>query len=176
MDAKANSFLLRTFLTYSFYREKVNDFKKFIIPTLAVLVLRPVPEQDLYHPSVFWTWLKNQTKWKSPFSSLSLRKYQFTLRSPLIRYERIELTNNTSVITTLIQVQWNEQYNDNLAPVQIKIRVFDLRRAILWKFYFRFWNSELNLAMRLLSSYWKSIGRCNDFQKKISWWDTIYMI
>ena len=80
-------------------------------------------EQDLYHPSFFWTWLKNQTKWKSPFSSLSLSKYQFTLRSPLIRYERIELTNITSVIITLIQVWWNEQYNDNLAPVQIKIRV-----------------------------------------------------
>ena len=165
---KSEFFFALNFFNFSIYWE--NEW------VLVALVLPPCWTETC---STLWfllTWLKNQTKWKSPFSSLSLKKYQFTLRSPLIRYMRFELTNKTSVIITLIQVQWNEQYNDNLAPVQIKIRVFDLRRAILWKFYFRFWNSELRLAMRLLSSYWKSIGRCNDFQKKISWWDTIYMI
>ena len=123
---KSEFFFALNFFNFSFYWE--NDW------VLVALVLLPCWTETC---STLWfllTWLKNQTKWKSPFSSLSLKKYQFTLRSPLIRYMRFELTNKTSVIITLIQVQWNEQYYDNLAPVKIKIGVYDFQliTRILW--------------------------------------------
>ena len=123
---KSEFFFALNFFNFSFYRE--NEW------VLVILIFPPCWSKSCSTLWFLWTWLKNQTKWKSPFSSLSLKKYQLTLRSPLIRYMRFELTNKTSVIITLIQVQWNEQHNDNLAPVKIEIGAYDfqLKTRILW--------------------------------------------
>ena len=159
---KSEFFFALNFFNFSFYWEN-----KWV---LVILIFPPCWSKSCSTLRFLWTWLKNQTKWKSPFSSLSLKKYQFTLRSPLIRYMPFELTNKTSVIITLIQVQWNEQYYDNLAPVKIKIGTYDLlpvNNAYTLKYY----STDSQIDCYLLLSYGKSIGRCNAFQKKISLWD-----